>query len=170
MSHVSDTPRRSFRLTGRHVIGGWIAFFAAVAATDAVLIFLAVSTFSGLETPDAYRKGLAYNGNLAAARAQDDRGWREQVALSADGAHLAIAIVDRDGRGVDDLRVTAQIGRPATTGADRRLTFSSDGAGRYTASTTDLGPGTWIASIEARAADGSSDILLRGKARLWKNS
>ena len=45
------------------------------------MIYKALTTFGGVETPDAYRKGLAYNQRIAAEEAQAGLGWHDELSL-----------------------------------------------------------------------------------------
>lgn len=156
-------------LRGAHVIGGFVAFFVALAAIDAVLIFLAVSTFGGLETSDAYRKGLAYNATIAEAGAQAARGWSDVTAIDRTTGALETEIRDRDGHGVINLAVVARIGRAATNSFDRTIVLEPVGAGRYAAPVADLAAGGWIAAIEARSTGRTErPVVYRSKARVWR--
>jgi nitrogen fixation protein FixH len=163
-------PAPRFVLTGRHVIGGFVAFFIMVASIDAVLVWLAVSTFGGLDTPDAYRKGLAYNANVAAQSTQDQLGWRDTVRFNQDGASLEATITDRDGKGIENLAVTVSLARPTVNWSDKRLSLQPLGGGRYIAPVADMAPGNWIAAIEARASrpDEQNAAVYRSKTRVWR--
>jgi nitrogen fixation protein FixH len=116
----------------------------------------AIGTFPGLETEDAYRKGLAYNETIAAARAQDQRGWRIDLRFtpSADpsghGGDLGVAIVDRTGDPVRGLEVKADLIRPTRAGADMSLMLGERAAGLYGAAIAAPLPGQWDARIVAR--------------------
>ncbi|QLH39782.1 MAG: FixH family protein [Defluviicoccus sp.] len=50
-----------------------------VVAVNVVLITYAIGTFPGLDTEDAYRKGITYNQTLAAAHEQEARGWQADI-------------------------------------------------------------------------------------------
>ncbi|MEX0814747.1 MAG: FixH family protein, partial [Dongiaceae bacterium] len=60
-------------------------------AVNAALVYLALDSFSGLETEGAYRRGVAYDATLAAARAQGEMGWRVAIdATSLYGARTGV--------------------------------------------------------------------------------
>jgi nitrogen fixation protein FixH len=76
-------------MPGRRPDGWWypwifVAGMLVVVVVNAVMITYAIGTFPGLQTEDAYRKGLAYNRTLAAAREQEERGWQATVRFEAD--------------------------------------------------------------------------------------
>ena len=56
-------------LTGRMVLIWLVGFFAVVGAVNAVMIGAAISTFAGLEHDSPYQAGLAFDQEIAAARA-----------------------------------------------------------------------------------------------------
>jgi nitrogen fixation protein FixH len=155
-------------INGWHVLAAMLGFFAAIIAVDSVLIYKAVSTFGG-DTADAYRIGLNYNQRIAEEQSQDRLGWTETNAYDAARGVLSVTLKDRDGHGIDDLSVTATIGRPATSAADRDLALKAEGQGTYTAAAPNLAEGTWAVSLAASRGDGDQRaVVYRSKARLWK--
>lgn len=155
-------------LTGTHVFALIVGFFLLIIATNSWLVYKAVSTFGGIETPDAYRKGLAYNQRLAAESAQSSQNWKETIAFDGKTGELSVYLRAPDGAGIGGLDVTGSIGRAATNAFDRPVVFAGNGDGRYSAKLQTLGTGAWVLSLEAR--DGGSTqnrIVHRSKARLW---
>lgn len=134
-----------------------------VIAVNAVLVILAVSTFSGLETTDHYRKGLAYQDALDATARQAKRGWSVQVdfqprtAGAASGGQssgeLALVFADRNGAPLERLEVEAQLTRPTQSGFDQTVVLESEGGGRYRTSIVFPLPGQWNLRILAREDD-----------------
>ena len=165
-AHRADGRRA---LSGRHVLFGLIGFFAIVLVADAYLIYKAVSTFGGLETEDAYRKGLAYNDRIVAASAQAKRGWRDRLNYVPRTERLRIALLDREGTGVSGLDITASLGRPATNRFDRQLSFVQTGPGIYEASVPGIESGWWMIGVKAKRSqpDRQNAIVYEAKRRLW---
>ncbi len=135
----------------------FVAGMLVVVAVNGVLITLAVGTFSGLETEGHYRKGLAYNDALAAAEAQQRRGWRMDLSFVPEPASgrprpgdLAVAFVGGDGRPLFDLNVEAVLRRPTHQGFDVAVTLEDRGDGVYGAATTLPLPGQWTVQVHAR--------------------
>ncbi len=154
-------------ITGRHVLVLMLAFFGVIIATDAYLVYKAVSTFGGIETKDAYRKGVSYNERIANERTQEALGWTKEVRLEKD--ELRIAVRDKDHKGVEGLQISALFGRPATNTEDRTLALTQIGSGEYMATVGDIAPGNWVAALEAREPlSGSGAIVYQSKVRLWK--
>ena len=65
---MNDKP--AFRITGRMVFFGLVAFFGLIAAVNGVFMFYALDTFPGLTTEDSYKKGIVYNRTLDDAEAR----------------------------------------------------------------------------------------------------
>lgn len=138
----------------------FVAGMLVVIAVNGVLVYFALGSWTGISTDDAYRKGLAYNQALAAARAQDQRGWSATVAFErkeGDGAghagRLVVAFTDRDGDPLEDLRVTAALLRPTHEGYDQHIALTQQGSGVYAEDVVLPLPGQWDARIEAHRRD-----------------
>jgi nitrogen fixation protein FixH len=168
---MSEPESPPFRITGRKVLIAMVSFFAIVTAVDGIMIYQAVSTFGGLETTDAYRKGLGYNQRIATLAAQEEMGWTESVTLDQPAGALVVIFKDRNGQPIDSLLVSAKVGRPATNAFDRMVELQPKGQGRYEVAVPDLGNGTWTVDLAARTS-GNPDaaIVYQSKARIWKQS
>ena len=126
-------------------VGGMLT----VVLVNAVLVFFAMSSWSGVATSRAFERGIAYNRLLAAAAAEEALGWQADVAYR-DGRLVAV-LREAGGRPIDGATVMAEAQRPL-----ERPTFMSgalDGAGegRYVAALGEMRPGQWeIRLIVAR--------------------
>ncbi|HEY5598161.1 MAG TPA: FixH family protein [Kiloniellales bacterium] len=154
-------------LTGRHVLIAVLAFFGLVIAVNAVFIVLALGSWSGLSTDDAYRRGLAYNETLSQADAQRALGWQARLTLEplADGqARLSAAFADSAGTPLVDLAVSGELRRPTSAAADRPVTLSARGPGLYAVDLALPLRGQWDASLRAESRDGKMFVV---EGRLW---
>jgi len=152
-------------ITDKHVLAGLFAFFGLMLAANGVFVYFAITTFSGLSTSNAYRKGLIYNETIAAFRAQQAEGWRAQVAFN--GSLVRLEILDAEGLAVNGLEVLANLGRPASDAADRTLAFRGAGQGLYLAEAGVLEAGQWQLAAEARPHGAADAAPYRIGARLW---
>jgi nitrogen fixation protein FixH len=152
----------------RNRAAGWwypwifVAGMLVVVAVNGVLAYLAIDAWSGLETRDHYRKGLAYNEALAATARQQDRGWQmrlEFLPVAADSAErrgtLQATFSDRENRPLADLAVGASMIRPTHEGHDLSLSLIHLGTGVYAAEVVLPLPGQWDARVHARRRDES---------------
>lgn len=155
--------REPRQITGPMVLAGMIAFFAVVFAVNGVFAWLALSSFPGVDTPDAYRKGVNYSETLAADRAQRALGWLTSVEWRDGGTArgtLVLRISDADGAAVSGVSAGVTLRRPVTEKADRRATLAETAPGTYEAAVVLPGAGNWDAVIEI-ARDGAALYRLR---------
>jgi len=129
---VTGRSDRLFRLSW----GPWVfvAMFAVFLGANLTLGVVAYNSWTGLETEGAYRKGVAYNQHLEAARAQEALGWQVEIdliAIDSGRARLAAEIRDRNGRAVRPRSVTAELIRPTHSGYDLTLPLLELSAGSY---------------------------------------
>jgi nitrogen fixation protein FixH len=154
-----------FRITGRMVFAGLVAFFAVVFGVNAIMIHAAISTFGGVETESSYRAGLAFANEMASAQAQDARHWNvtAQAALNGDTTRVEVTARDAAGRPLSDLAATAALVHPTDRRADHAVPLTSDGAGLFRGQTA-AAAGQWDLVIEL-SRDG--ERLFRSKNRVW---
>ncbi len=150
----------SEQLTGRHVLAWLGAFFAVMFVANIALIYFALHTLHGSELENPYDASQAFNGRVAAARAQDERGWKADILTRAEGPgeRVMVEVHDRAGAPVSDLEVTARFEHPFDAAKDRQATLASDGV-NYEGVATPVAPGRWTLVIEAS----------RGAERLYRS-
>lgn len=141
-----------FKLTGGSVLIAMIVFFAVIFAVNGVMAYLAVETFSGVQTDKPYENGLAFNQDIARARAQDAQGWRvdENITRGAGGdVLLSVRIIDLAHMPVSGLIVQSVLKAPADSHNDCSVTLTEQSAGIYWG-TAHCGAGQWDADLTAR--------------------
>jgi nitrogen fixation protein FixH len=136
----------------------FLGFFVIVFSVNATMAYFATSSFTGLSTQHAYEEGLAYNRNLAMAKAQAGMGWTVDTAVipaggTTPGAAIAITYRDRDGKPVDGLTVAALVSRPTIKGYDHEITLAPQGNGRYGTTIALPLPGEWDMDVMATGND-----------------
>ena len=134
----------------------FVGLFLVVLAANGTMIVIAVSTFTGLETTNAYEKGLAYNNRLAAAAEQERLGWDAQLAVTPKGEQqvaLVLELADRLGNPIMAADVEAAFLRPVQEGHDVMLRLDDRGNGRYAAAIDLPLPGQWDIRLTAVARD-----------------
>lgn len=163
---VLPVARRERGLRGAHVLGMFLAFFAAVFVVNGAMIYSALSTHTGLVANEPYRKGLHYNERIAADERQARLGWTDKVDVGRDG-RVGVALADSGGRPVSGLKVEVVLGRPSTNRHDVKLALTETAPGRYEAQTAPLAEGAWLITLDARAASNVEDPIYRSRRRLW---
>ncbi|MCW9040013.1 MAG: FixH family protein [Rhodospirillales bacterium] len=135
-----------------------------VVVVNGIMIYFALSTFTGLETKNYYEKGLAYNTNIEAARLQAAMGWQASVAyLPSSDATVAtpeareglleVTFRDRGSNPISGLKVDAKILRPTIEGFDQEVTFAERGEGRYGVVLKLPQAGQWEVRVVARGGE-----------------
>jgi nitrogen fixation protein FixH len=158
---------RGRALNGRHVLFAFVGFFATVFAVDGFMIYQAVSTFGGIDTPDAYRKGLTYNERIARGAEQSREGWGDKTEVLIAPKRLRVALRDRSGGGVTGKTIVVELERPATTRYDLELSLGETAPGVYEAPLpAAVGEGTWIVDVSAFDM-GASSPAYEARRRLW---
>jgi nitrogen fixation protein FixH len=144
-------------LTGRHVLFILIGFFAVIFAVNGLFVYYAESSFSGLETTNPFVKGIDYNEEIAAAKAQQKLGW--PVSLEQTAGVLMAEYKTRGNQPLDGLAVTAKITRAATDRYDQSLSLKGMGRGHYSVNFAPSLKGQWLVRLEASDADNNHFIL-----------
>lgn len=137
--------------SGRRPIDRWIpwmfvAALVVVVAVNGVMIGLAMWTWTGLATTDAYRKGIAYNRALEAAQAQAALGWRAEIGFvpaAEGGGQLTLSLVDAKGEPIERASVTGRLIRPTHAGYDTDVALPAQGGGRFVSPIQVPLPGIW---------------------------
>lgn len=146
MQHAGYDPRR-----GRWIPWAFVGGFLVVLVVNALLIYYAFSTFTGVTVPHAYERGRGYDQVLAEAARQDALGWRAEVTLA--GGQLNVVATDRDGRPVAG-RVEGVLLRPLE-GIALPLDFGPRGSGRWAAQAMPPERGQWEARLTLFGQDGT---------------
>lgn len=137
----------------------FVGLMGLVVAVNAALATLAVKTFPGLQSEDAYNEGLRYNDTLAARHDQAMRGWKMDIAVASvageerHAAEVSVSFADRDGYPLERLNIDAELIRPTAAGFDQPLNFERRAAGLYVARVTLPFAGQWDARINARRGE-----------------
>jgi nitrogen fixation protein FixH len=149
MSRKPDGPEDSDYEPGGRPLTGWkvlaifVGFFVTVFIVDGVMAFKAIRTFSGEVNPHPYERGLAYNKDIAAARAQAAREWKVDAHVSRAAPAEALVTVearDASGQPVTGVEMNALFAAPADVARDVRVKLAETAPGRYAAKTA-LPPG-----------------------------
>lgn len=136
------------RITGTHVLIGFVSAFGIIISVNLYLAFSAVKTFPGLEVRNSYVASHDFNVRKAA---QEALGW-EISADHKDGV-LSLSITDANGP-VQVQSLTATLGRATTVADDLSPDFTFNGSA-YVAP-VDLVDGNWNIRMVALAPDGTT--------------
>lgn len=136
---IKSAKERDHKLSGRSVLLMLIAFFVVVFGVNIGMAYLAVETFSGVQTEKPYENGLAFNRDIAVARAQDAKNWSvEDHIVRADNGDstIDVRISDAQTSAINGLTVMVTLKAPADSHRDRRVELTNMGDGHYRGSTS----------------------------------
>ena len=105
MREESDYQPGGRPLTGRTVLLILLGFFGVILGVNFYMATYAAKTFSGVDADDAYDSGLAYNKEIAAAKAQALLGWTVELnrVNGAGVTQITVNVKDKDGKPVGGL-------------------------------------------------------------------
>ena len=126
----------------------FVAAFLVVVGVNGIMITIAVTTFTGLETKDHFEKGVKYDQAIAGAKAQEALGWSDAFAFTADASKphaglIDVKMTDKAGNAITGLDIKALVVRPVQDGYDTEVTLRHLGAGRYVGDIDVPLPGLW---------------------------
>lgn len=133
----------------------FVGMFLVVASVNAVFIYLAVNSWTGLVTEQPNARGTAYNEVLEAERRQQELGWSHEVGFSIYpdseklSGYLRFALTDREGRPIDGARAGGVIERIGKFSQIFRVDLSADRPGLYEAPVKLPVPGVWRVRLVA---------------------
>ncbi len=118
-----------------------VAGFGVVTAVNGVMIWFALTTFTGLDREEPYLRGIGYNDVLAEARDQAATGWAAAVDAAPD--RLAVEVADAGAGPLRGAAVYARIKRPVDAHLDFETDLAAVGGGRYVAFVDWPAKGQW---------------------------
>lgn len=165
MNTTIQSPRRKRELTGKTVLICFVGFFGIVATVNAIMIRAAVTTFAGTETASAYKAGLGYKNEEAAAAAQAKLDWHVDgrfLHVASGETILTVDVKDKSQLPVYGIAVAARLAHPLNARLDRALELArmADGSFRGAA---EAAAGQWTLTIDV-TRDG--ERLYRTKSRV----
>lgn len=153
---------KSRRPDGWYIPWLFVAFFVVVIAANGIMMYFAFSSWTGLETKDHFRRGIQYNRDLEAARAQDERGWNVGFDFKPSGAQAGmgrqgdvdVVLKDKFGNTLLNAQVIVQFLRPTAEGHDLAVELPYRGDGHYAAAVEIPLVGVWDMHVTVLHASG----------------
>lgn len=136
------------KITGRHVLLGFVGAFGVIITVNMTLAVSAVTTFPGVEVKNSYIASQSFDDRRAA---QEALGW--DVHARHAGGLLRLHITDASGTPVEVKALNATVGRATHVKDDVKPSFLFDGEA-YVAPVP-LGDGNWNIRMLAEAVDGT---------------
>lgn len=163
MSTLSASQREPRVITGRTVLICFVTFFGIIFAMNFVMVRVAISTFSGVETESSYKAGLSFKNDVAAAHAQDALHWSvEAKLLRGDTSKIVLTARDAQQTPVSGLVTEINLAHPTDKRRDVAVEFVETSSGQFE-SLTALPEGRWDLVIGLKRDDRT---VFRSKSRI----
>lgn len=142
--------------------GSWIpwifvAGFGVVFTVNAIMVYVAATTWTGIAVNRAYDKGLHYNRNLEAAARMAALGWEASIEteLTAERAGtVRVAVTENGGDPLTRADVVVEFERPTHEGYDFVVPLQPAGSGLYSAAFAAPLEGLWdLRLVVTRGSD-----------------
>jgi nitrogen fixation protein FixH len=137
---------------GAHIPWLFVAGFGVIIAVNAVMIWFAVSSFSGLYSINPREQGLHYNDVLARQKLRDALGWKVDVAWQPSASRMEVDVRDGAGLPLAGARVIASLVRPVEKRAPIAVAMDPVDIGRFTARIDLPAHGNWDIDIVVECA------------------
>lgn len=149
--------------------GKWIpllffAMFGVIISVNAVMVYFAVTSWTGLSTTESFERGRTYNTELARAEAQAALGWRSNLEVGSPAEsvlRIEFSLSDAGGAALNGALVHAEIRRPTVYGHDVLVDLTPIGNGRYVHEQEVPLAGNWDVRLFAEHVDGEYRISKR---------
>jgi nitrogen fixation protein FixH len=128
---------------GRWIPWVFVGGMTLVVVVNGLLVWFALSTFTGVTVTRAYERGRGYDQVLAEAARQDALGWRGDITLEAGVLRV---VMQNDAQQPLHGRLEGVLLRPLE-GVEVPLGFGATGHGRFAARLEPLRAGQWEARI-----------------------
>lgn len=152
---------KEMKVSGRLVLITLVTFFVVIASVNALMATLAIRTFGGVEADNAYRAGLDFARELAAARSQQARNLQVDMTSSrVDGGktRFRLTVANLETIAGSDLRVSLDLRHPADKRHDHAIILSRQ-LGNSFVGDVEIEPGQWNVRIS----------IERGGERLFRS-
>lgn len=144
-------------ISGWHVMAGFIGFFLIVITANVIMTYYALGTWQGVETEDAYIKGLNYNRQLEQAQNQQNSQWKislDQLPKLQSGDRIALSLIHPT-YNTDVSKVSAEFIRPVEQGYDFEVELRGQEKHNYASPVTFPLKGNWKVLVTVTFKDGA---------------
>ena len=147
----------------------FVAFFLVVFTANGIMVYFALSSWTGLHGEKQYIRGLAYNETLDDVARQKAMGWKADLSLAPrrqgvdDRAAytLQVDLSDAQSIGVSGASMKASFVRPTHDGYDFEVDLRDMGQGHYQGIVVAPLPGQWDVYVTAEHRSGAYRLTKR---------
>jgi nitrogen fixation protein FixH len=163
MTTTAAMKRSPRPVTGRTVLLYFVSFFGVIFAMNFYMVRVAISSFSGVETESAYKAGLSFKNDVAAAQAQDSRHWKVEASLPhSDSRDIIVTARDAQGDTLTGLTPEIRLAHPTDKRRDVIIEVVELTPGQFK-SLTPAPQGLWDLVIDLKR---ETTTVFRSKSRV----
>ncbi len=137
--------------SGQKFLAILVGAFVVVAAVNGLMIWYALSSWTGLVSDSAYQEGLGFDRVLAESRAEAALGWKAVIEYDPQG-RVSVRLSDGGGQPLGGMQLSILLLRPTREGLDRALPLTEGARGRYEAVVRPPLPGQWDVRVTVKSA------------------
>lgn len=137
---------------GAYIPWLFVAGFAVVITVNAVMIWFAVSSFSGLYSRNPREEGLRHNDVLARQQQRDALGWKVDIDWQSSARRMEIDVRDASGQPMSGARVVANLVRPVENRPPMTVAMEPVDIGRFAARVDLPEHGNWDVDVVVERA------------------
>ena len=133
-------------ITGKKVLLSFVGFFGLIFGVNAVMLWLAFSTWTGLDVESPYQFSQQYQSELEEAKAQNLLNWSVEVRaqLKADGqTRIEVQAKNSNGEELTGFEVVSKLSRPTQSRDDINIVLEETNFGNYTGELANELAGQW---------------------------
>ncbi len=158
---MEQTLENKKKVTGWHVLAGFLAFFLTIFTANGIMTYYALGTWQGVQTEDAYVKGLNYNRQIEQAEQQYSSQWKlafDQLPKLQNGDRVVVSLAHPT-YDKDVVSVSSAFVRPVERGYDFDVALTHEGNQLYAAPVNFPLKGNWKAEVTVTFSDGAEMYL-----------
>ena len=132
-------------ITGKKVFLGFVGFFGLIFVVNAVMLWLAFSTWTGLDVESPYQFSQQYQNELDEVKQQNSLEWIVEVGteLNTTGLKIEVQARDKFGNEVTGYAVVVKLSRPTQSSDDIIIELVEKNSGFYTGGVANVLTGQW---------------------------
>ena len=168
MAITADTRQSPRPITGRTVLLYFVSFFGIIFAMNFYMVRVAISNWLAVRaaratTESAYKAGLSFKNDVAAAHAQDARHWKVEASLQrGEASGMIITVRDAQGQALTGLAPEVRLAHPTDKRRDVPLEVVELTPGQFK-SLTPAPEGQWDLVIDLKR---ETETVFRSKSRV----
>ena len=157
---MEKTNASQAKLTGKHVLFMFLAFFGVIFIVNGIFLSQAIKSFPGEVSKKSYVQGINYNDTIDEKNRQELLNWKSEIGVSYSDdtpkdAILVARFFDKDDLPLNELQVSAVLNQHSSDHKNVSFPMQFYADGEYTHQIDSLETGRWTVHIEVNVSSQS---------------